>query len=101
MTDAATSPVHPWPLWQRVLFRCLAIYLTLQIAPWNWLFAIPGVGYVLQPLNGLIDWGVQFTNAHFLHIAHPLVQPNGSGDTSWAWTELWMFVCVAIVGTLL
>lgn len=101
MTDAATSPAQPWPLWQRVLFRFFAIYLTLQIAPWIWLLAIPGVGYVLQPLNGLIDWGVQFTNTHFLHIADPLVHPNGSGDTSWAWTELWMFVCVAIVGTLL
>ncbi|MEP6764562.1 MAG: hypothetical protein ABJB66_09645 [Gemmatimonadaceae bacterium] len=101
MTDIAPSPAQPWPLWQRVLFRFFSIYLLLQIAPWNWLFAIPGVGKILGPFNQLFDWGVQFTNTHFLHIANPLVQPNGSGDTSWAWTEMAMFLGLAIIGTLL
>ena len=103
MTDPqnSTGSTQPWPLWQRVLFRFFAIYLTLQIAPWNYLLAIPGASYVIGAFNALLDWGVQFTSTHYLHLADPLVQPNGSGDTSWAWTELCMFIAIAIIGTLL
>ena len=46
---------HPataaWPLWQRVLFRFFLVYFLLQIEPWDWFRAIPGVSLVLRPYD--------------------------------------------------
>lgn len=94
------APRVVWPLWQRVLFRFFAIYLTLQIGPWDWLGRIPYVAIVFRPYDKLMDWMVRESNARWFHIADPLVLPNGSGDTSWAWAQMWLFVILAIVGTV-
>jgi hypothetical protein len=97
--DPATPISEPvWPAWQRALFRVFAIYLTLQVAPWNWLARIPGVGRVVEPYHRLVDWSVRTTNARFFHVRDELVPMNGSGDTSWAWAQLWLFLAVAILG---
>jgi hypothetical protein len=101
-----SDPVQPaqsvrWPLWQRVLFRFFFIYLGLQIAPWNWIGRIPGMGFVGRWHYQVVNWGVELSNARFWHIADPLVRPNGSGDTSWSWAQLWMFLSVAVIGTII
>ena len=53
-----TRPIA-WPIWQRVLFRFFFIYLVLQIEPWNWFRAIPGVPWLLRPYGRLVDGAVQ------------------------------------------
>ena len=91
-------PVHPlspqvWPLWQRIGFRFVAIFLPLLIVPdllSDW----------ISPLGTAMDAAVQAANAHLFHVRPMLVQPNGSGDTSWAWTRLWLYLLLAIVGTI-
>jgi len=93
--EAQTTRV--WPLWQKVLFRFFFVYLVLQIAPWNWFRLIPGTSFVFRYYRQAVDWAVQASNAHFFHVRDTLVYPNGSGDTSWAWTEMWMFVSVAAI----
>ena len=42
------EPPAAWPVWQRVLFRFFFIYLVLQIEPWDWFRAIPGVPWLLR-----------------------------------------------------
>lgn len=92
---AAVQPEWPW--WQRVLFRFFFVYLLLQMAPWGWFLAIPGVSFVLNPVYLLIDKSVRAANANIFHVRETLVRPNGSGDTSWAWTQLWLYLSVALV----
>ena len=61
-------PTAVWPLWQRVLFRFFAVYLVLQIAPWNWFRAIPGVPFVLRWYFIAVNGAVTFANADIFHV---------------------------------
>ncbi|HEV8217355.1 MAG TPA: hypothetical protein VGP95_16010 [Gemmatimonadaceae bacterium] len=88
----------PWPLWQRVLFRFFFIYLLLQVEPWDWFRAIPGVPWLLRPYGRLVDWAVHASNAGVFHVRDTLVMVNGSGDTSWAWTQVCLYLTLAAVG---
>jgi hypothetical protein len=95
---AADVPAASWPIWQRVLFRFFFIYLVLQVAPWYWFGAIPGVRWLLRPYGGLVDWAVHASNTRFFHVRETLVQVNGSGDTSWAWAQVWLYLSLAATG---
>jgi hypothetical protein len=87
----------PWPVWQRVLFRFFFVYLMLQVAPWTWLSVIPGAGQLLEYPQRGINWAVHAANEHLFHQYEKLVLPNGSGDTSWSWTEMWLYLVVAVI----
>src|SRR5688500_9924240 len=93
--DAAPTP--GWPLWQRVLFRFFFVYLLLQIAPWGWFDAIPGTGPILAAYERVVNWAVTVSNARLFHVRETLVAPNGSGDTSWSWTQLWLYLSLAAI----
>lgn len=97
--DQPTATVV-WPSWQRVLFRFFFVYLVLQIAPWNWFRAIPGAPFLLRYEARATDWAVHVANAHLVHVRDTLVPQNGSGDTSWAWAQLWLYLVVAAVGCI-
>lgn len=105
--DASTDPAShasadaAWPLWQRVLLRFFCVYLLLQIAPWDWFSAIPGVGALGGLWSRLVDAAVRLANDRLFHVAATLVPVNGSGDTSWAWTQLQLYLLVAVVACLL
>jgi len=98
----APAPALPdtWPVWQRLLFRFFFVYLLLQIAPWNWFGDIPGVGALGSLWYRLVDATVRWANAHVFHVAETLVPVNGSGDTSWAWAQLQLYLVVAFVSAL-
>ena len=91
------EPQNVWPQWQRALFRFFCVYLVLQIAPWDWFRAIPGVPFIIRGWFKGVDATVHFANAHIFHVRDTLVPVNGSGDTSWAWTELWLYLSVAAI----
>ena len=93
----AAPDVNPWPLWQRILFRFFFVYLLLEVAPWNMFRAIPGVSFVIRYYDMLDDWAVHASNAHFFHVRETLVPMNGSGDTSYAWALLSMYLSVALI----
>jgi hypothetical protein len=91
-----------WPLWQRVLFRYFFVYLLLQVTPWDVFRAIPGMApFVLRPYSRLIDWAVHASNSRFFHVRETLVPVNGSGDTSWAWTEFRLYLVIALIACVL
>lgn len=92
-----TTGSPAWPLWQRVLFRFFFVYLLLQIAPWDFFSAVPGVPFVLRYYQRIVDWAVTVSNARVFHVRETLVPVNGSGDTSYAWTQLWLFLSVAVI----
>lgn len=101
MSELASPTGAVWPAWQRILFRFFCIYLTLQIAPWNWIARIPFLNSITDPYDTALDWAVHWSNAHLFHVRDTLVMPNGSGDTSWAWAATSLFLCVAAAGTLI
>jgi hypothetical protein len=92
--------VPVWPQWQRISFRFFSVYFLLRVAPWNWFRAIPGAPFVLRDYGIAIDWVVRAANARVFHVRQTLVPMNGSGDTSWAWAELWLYFSVAAVACL-
>jgi hypothetical protein len=100
--SAGSAPVAAgqWPLWQRILFRFFFVYLLLQITPWDWFSVIPGLPYILRYYRLLTIWAVTAGNAHFFHVREKLILPNGSGDTSFAWAELWLYLCIALVACI-
>src|SRR6185369_10967993 len=76
------QPAAPvWALWQRVLFRFFFVYLLLQIGPWDFFRAVPGVPFVLRWYDSATDWAVRASNAHLFHVRDTLIPMNGSGDT--------------------
>jgi hypothetical protein len=89
-----------WPLWQRVLFRFFCVYLLLQIEPWNWFRVVPGVPFFLRWFERLVDWAVHTANADVFHVRDTLIPVNGSGDTSYAWAQLCLFLSVAAIACI-
>ncbi|MES1224355.1 MAG: hypothetical protein ABUT20_53160, partial [Bacteroidota bacterium] len=97
-----TAPVGlPWPLWRKITFRFFFIYFAFAITPWTWLDAIPGVSYVSQYYYQAMDWAVRLANAKLFHVREILIEPNGSGDTSWAWAQTWMLLLLALLGCII
>ena len=95
-----TSDTPAWPVWQRVLFRFFFVYLLLQITPWGWFGAIPGMPFLLGYYRRAVNWAVTVSNDRVFHVRETLVQVNGSGDTSWAWTQLWLFLSLAVIACI-
>ena len=87
----------PWPLWQRILFRFFFVYLGLQVAPWNLFAGIPGVPFILAFYRRGVNWAVNAGNAQFFHVREPLVPLNGSGDTSFAYAQILLYLSIAVL----
>lgn len=87
-----------WPLWRKILFRFFFIYLALNIAPWTWLNGIPYVTTVTKYYDQLMDWAVNKSNRYLFHVRDVLVPINGSGDTSYGWAQVDLFLCLSLLG---
>ena len=99
----AMDPVQQasWPLLRKILFRFFFIYIGLNIAHWTWLDRIPYVEYVTKYHYQLLNWAVNLSNAKIFHVRKVLVPINGSGDTSYAWAQVDLFLFIAAIGCLL
>lgn len=105
MTSTTLPEQHPWPLWRKIIFRFFFIFLAFLIAPWTWLDDIPYVntvtGFFTRYYYQAMDWAVETSNANLFHVRKVLVPPNGSGDTSFSWTQLWMLLCLSLLGCII
>jgi len=74
------------------------------MAPWGWLDSILyeiKAGWLTEWYSKLEDWAVRFANAKLFHIKNELVPIGGSGDTSWGWAQLCLFLFLAGVGCVI
>ena len=104
MQDLTLQNNTAWPLWRKCIFRFFFIYFILFISPWFYLNIIPGVHFILDYLDNLMEWAVINMNANIFHVFHIVnVKPvqNGSGDTSFNWAEICLFLFVAFLGCIL
>lgn len=99
--DPVASISLYWPLWRKIIFRFFFILLTWIMQPWEWLSSIPGIGYLLGFWDKLLDWMVYTANDKIFHVRPILVPINGSGDTSYGWTQVWLFLSVAVLGAII
>ncbi len=92
--------VNNWSGVNKFFFRFFAAYFFIYIFPFP-------VGYV--PLtdtintwyNSIWDAAVPWAGAHILHIDYPVtVKPNGSGDTTYNYVQLFLFTVLAIVAAI-
>lgn len=97
MDHADDGRAEAWPIWQRVAFRFFFVYLILQIAPWHWLAAIPGLSVISRAVDRGIDQAVHASNSRFFNVRETLIPISGSGDTSWAWAQLCLFLSLAVL----
>ena len=92
-----------WNFLQKFLFRFFFIYFMISIAPWTWIENIPfeWIAYITKPWYWLQEQMVQFANTSIFKTYKELVPLNGSGDTSWAWTQLWLFLSLSLLGAVI
>lgn len=93
------SGTKKWPLWRKIGFRFFCIFFTLNLAPWSWL-ELPGINYISDLYYNCLDWSVNRANSIFFHVREELVPINGSGDTSFAWAQLQLFLLLSAVGCI-
>ncbi len=86
-----------WASWQKWLFRFFFCYFLLYTEPWTWLEYIPGVSSLMGWYHSFIDWMVTSANKHVFKVYDELVWPNGSGDTSYNWTQVWLYLCLSAI----
>jgi hypothetical protein len=101
MDPVSRTQILVWPAWRKFIFCFLFIFLGLQIAPWLWLSSIPGISKLSEYYSLLMDWAVNTANAKLFHVKKVLVPLNGSGDTSYGWAQLWLFLSVALAGSII
>ena len=106
-TFCMTTTIWPgnqvWPLWQKIIFRFFFIYFIIYTAPWTWINRIPGswAQNVLQYYYQFMDWCVNTANNGIFHLYKTLIPFNGSGDTSFGWTQLLLFFLFAFTGCII
>lgn len=94
-------PTANWSTLNKFLFRFFFIYFIFYATPWTWLDGIPYFEYVSMGYNWVIDQLVQFGNRSIFKAYKELVPINGSGDTSWAYTQLWLFLLISFLAAII
>lgn len=91
-----------WPLWQKIIFRFFFIYFILYTAPWTWIGYLPGAwtGKITQYHYQFMNWMVNTSNKKIFHLYPALVPFNGSGDTSFGWVQVRLFLLLATIGCM-
>lgn len=90
-----------WTAAQKICFRFFCIYFLIYIEPWGWIDYIPYGNYITQFYTQFVSWLVENANRHLFNQYKELIYPNGSGDTSYSWTQLWLYLLLALTGCLI
>jgi hypothetical protein len=93
--EQAAAPVKVWSWPVRFAFRYCFAFFVLNILPFPFSY-IPYVSVVAKPWNDF--WGAVVpaaSEAVFRVSAH--VRPNGSGDTTWNWVQIFLIAVLSLV----
>src|SRR5208283_2069089 len=105
-TVEVAAPVQPgWNIAQLIAFRFLFCYFGLYI--FNILSntatsLLPFLRYPIQAYQDVWEKVVPWVGAHVLHLDHSAkrVVPSGSGDQTFHWVQLFCYLTIAIVATI-
>lgn len=100
MPSALASSAAIWPWWRKLLFRFSSVYLLLYLSPWGWLNEVPVLSTVAEYFGAAENRLVNLGNTYLFHVKDVLVPINGSGDTSYGYAQLCLFMLVAVIGTM-
>lgn len=89
-----------WTLWQKIVFRFFFIYFALYILTFSISDYGVGMFFLSKWQMAATDWMVYNFNDYILHFKEQLVPLNGSGDTSYAWVQLILYVTFSGIGTI-
>ncbi|MBC7848371.1 MAG: hypothetical protein H7Y31_01480, partial [Chitinophagaceae bacterium] len=86
-----------WSLTERFFFRFFFVYFLIYIAPWTWIEYIPYTEGLLNFYNDIVDRIIEGSNRYLFKTYKVLVHPNGSGDTSYNWTQFWLYLLLGFI----
>jgi hypothetical protein len=90
-----------WSGFQKMAFRFCFIFFILNTFPFP-LSELPVVGeYIKDPYENAWDKLVNVAGKLFFGIPEITVRPNGSGDTTWNWVQLFLTIIFAAIGSLI
>lgn len=101
MLTANITSASPWAWWQKFLFRFCCIYVLLYMTPWTWLSDIPILSLIGEYYGKAEELLVNLANTYIFHVKDVLVPLNGSGDTSYGYAQLYFFILIATIGSIL
>ena len=96
-----TDALNEWTLPEKALFRFFALFFGITIFPFP-LYFIPFAGKGLSFIDDAMNRMVVFAGKHILHLSYDItVQPNGSGDTTWNYVQLFIVTVLAVIGCVI
>lgn len=96
------TPSASWSLFGLISFRFAFIYYLIYCNPFLIFAAIPGFNWIPQLLAIPFDALTFFLNDQLYHIRPQLNQMGGgSGDTSFAWAQVFTYLIIAGIGTVI
>ena len=96
-----TGSLNEWSFIEKILFRFSFLFFGIYIFPFPFNF-FSFLGGSLSFIDNAWNWLVVFTGKHILHLPYNItVQPNGSGDTTWNYVQLFIMVMFALTGCII
>ncbi|HEY9420228.1 MAG TPA: hypothetical protein VIW92_02350 [Thermoanaerobaculia bacterium] len=96
---ALENDAPAWGPARRMLFRFAFAYFFLLIFPFP-LSVIPGVQAVIQPYQSFWDSMVPSIGARVFGVQITDVMPNGSGDRTYDYVQVFCFACLALIAAV-
>ena len=102
MTPATGSSAETdWSLPQKIIFRFSFIFFGLYIIPFPASY-LPVIKSNLGWISDSWNWLVVGAGKYILHLSYDItVLPNGSGDTTWNWVQMFLILTGALLGTVI
>jgi hypothetical protein len=104
--EAPAPAKADWNIATRITFRFLFCYFGLYI--FNILAntatsLLPWLRYPIQAYQNVWERVVPWVGVHILHLDHPAkrVIPSGSGDQTFNWVQVFCYLALAVLGTIL
>ena len=92
--------INNWSFTQKFLFRFFAAYFFLYIFPFPAGY-IPFTDFLYTWYQALWELLVPWTGENILHVSYPItVKPNGSGDTTFNYVQLFLFAVFALIAAI-
>jgi hypothetical protein len=95
------SAVNNWSFLQKLLFRFFAAYFFIYIFPFP-IGYIPFTDTLNTWYNSIWDALVPWSGKYILHVSYPItIKPNGSGDTTYNYVQLFLVAVFAIITAII